>query len=468
MPQIQILLLYCALVSSCFLLCEGTTGAQITVAPLVSSTVLDGDSPHLLVSGLRPGEIATVHAFRKATAYTAGSYVGTSVLAHAEVAFAADSTGRITVDSAVPLSGTYSGADPLGLFWSGTRLPLDGDAAEPVTHELHLDGTNEMLVRVEAPSIGDKHWAEAKLHLTDGADKVEVQQIALPGLNGAFARPKDQSIKPLPAILLLHGSEGGSKDSARATAIRFANLGYAAFALNYFAWPPAGLTGVPQAFVDIPVEGLATARTWLMQQHGVDADHLAVWGASKGAEFALVGAAHYPWIDRVVSCVPSSVVWSGFGRPAAAGEVYSSWSIDGKGLPYIAYDNFQDALDRKFSSAFVHQRSFAKASAQRQAAARIPIERARADILLLAATNDVVWPSGVMADEIEKALSSTPTQAKVHSLIFPNASHYICGTGSEPRRINPVHKPEGDDPSPEADAHAAELGWKATEAFLRR
>ncbi len=468
MTRFQTVFLHCALVLSSLLAFNRSADAQVTVAPLVSSTVLDGDSPHLLISGLRPGEIATVHAFRQTTAYTARSYTGIPVLAHAEVAFAADSTGRITIDSAVPLSGTYSGADPLGLFWSGTRLPLDGDPAEAVTRELKLNGTSEVLVRVEASSLGNNRWAETRLHLTDGADKVEVQEVTVPGLNGAFAQPKNRSTKPLPAILLLHGSEGGSKASARATAIRFANLGYAAFALNYFAWPAAGLTGVPHAFVDIPVEGLATARAWLMQQPDVDANHLAVWGASKGAEFALLGASQYPWIDRVVACVPSSVIWSGFGRPPAAGEVYSSWSIDGKGLPYIAYDNFQDALDRRFSSAFVHQRSFAKATAQQQAAARIPIERASAEILLLAATNDVVWPSGVMADEIEKALSSTLSQAKIHSLIFPNASHYICGTGSEPRRINPVHKPEGDDPSPEADAHAAAMGWKATKAFLRR
>ena len=372
------------------------------------------------------------------------------------------------MDSAVPLSGTYSGADPLGLLWSGIRLPLEGDAEMPVTHDLGLQGSNDIVVRVEAPSLGSKHWAETRLLLTDGAARLAIQEVGLPGLNGVFARPRDTSSRPLPAILLLHGSEGGSKESAQATAIRFANLGYAAFALNYFAWPAANLNGVPQAFVDIPVEELATARTWLMQQHGVDADHLAVWGASKGAEFALVGAAHYPWIDRVVACVPSSVVWSGFGRPPAPGEVYSSWSIDGKGLPYIPYDNFQDSLDRKFSSAFVHKRSFDKATSQERAAARIPIEQANAKILLLAATNDVVWPSGVMANEIEKTLFNAHTQATVQSFIFENASHFICGTGSEPRRINPVHKPEGNDPSPEADAHAAEMGWKATQDFLRR
>ena len=458
----------CALVPISTAVFAGNACAQVRVAPLVSSTVLDGDSPHLLITGLRPGEVATVHAFRETAAFVSGTYKTTLVLAHAEATFAASSTGRVAVDFAVPLSGTYSGADPLGLLWSGTRLPLEGDAEMPVTHDLGLQGSNDIVVRVEAPSLGSKQWAETRLMLTDGAAALTVQDVVLPGLNGVFARPRDSSSRPLPTILLLHGSEGGSKESAHATAIRFANLGYAAFALNYFAWPAASLTGVPQTFIDIPVEGLATARSWLMKQPGVEADHVAVWGVSKGAEFSLVAAAHYPWIDRVVACVPSSVVWSGFGRPQNPGEVYSSWSIDGKGLPYIPYDNFQDSLDRKVSSAFVHKRSLEKATSQEQAAARIPIEQAKANILLLAATNDVVWPSGVMTNQIENTLSAMHTQATVHSLLFENASHFICGTGSEPRRINPVHKPEGDDPSPDADAHAAAAGWTATKEFLKR
>jgi hypothetical protein len=189
---------------------------------------------------------------------------------------------------------------------------------------------------------------------------------------------------------------------------------------------------------------------------------------SKGAEFALVGASHYPWIHRVVACVPSSVVWSGFGRPPAAGEVYSSWSIDGKGLPYIPYDHYEDALNRKFSAAFVHQRSLEKASPEQRAAARIPIEKSDARFLLLAATKDVVWPSASMTNSMEASLRAAQKESSAQAILFPEASHYICGTGSEPRRINPVHKPEGDDPTPEADAHAAAASWITTKAFLQQ
>jgi dienelactone hydrolase len=126
-----------------------------------------------------------------------------------------------------------------------------------------------------------------------------------------------------------------------------------------------------------------------------------------------------------------------------------------------------DALDRKFSSAFVHQRSLDKADPEQLAAARIPVEKSDARFLLLAATKDLVWPSARMTRDIEASLLEAHKGSEAKAIIFPEASHYILGTGSEPKRINPVHKPEGDDPTPEADANATETSWKETKAFLR-
>jgi dienelactone hydrolase len=73
-----------------------------------------------------------------------------------------------------------------------------------------------------------------------------------------------------------------------------------------------------------------------------------------------------------------------------------------------------------------------------------------------------------MTLDIEASLRAAHKESAAKAIIFPEASHYICGTGSETRRINPVHKPEGDDPTPEADANAAATSWKETKAFLQR
>jgi dienelactone hydrolase len=79
------------------------------------------------------------------------------------------------------------------------------------------------------------------------------------GFAGAFAAPGDPAggagaARGLrPAIILLHGSEGGDSASARVLAEAFAAQGYAAFALTYFAWG-GRIPGVPAALVNVPIE----------------------------------------------------------------------------------------------------------------------------------------------------------------------------------------------------------------------
>ena len=124
MTRFQTVSFRCALLFPSVFAFDWCADAQVTVAPLVSSTVLDGDSPHLQISGLRPGEIATVRAFRQTTAYTAGSYTGIPVLAHAQVTFAADSTGRVPIDSAVAVKRHIQRGRP-----AGTALVRDAIAA---------------------------------------------------------------------------------------------------------------------------------------------------------------------------------------------------------------------------------------------------------------------------------------------------------------------------------------------------
>jgi dienelactone hydrolase len=218
--------------------------------------------------------------------------------------------------------------------------------------------------------------------------------------------------------------------------------------------------------VNILVETIEKARRWLQGKAGVDAERVSLWGVSKGAELALLAASHYEWVDRVVACVPSSFVWAGFGRAAAEGERYSSWTIQGQPLPFIPHDGFEDSVQGKLSLAGVHQRSLEGSSQERVEAARIPIEKTKAKLLLLGASKDQVWPSGRMVRQIEDELRRVDRGDQVKTFVFEGASHFICGGGGEVTRINPIVKPEGDRPSPEASARAAARAWAETERFL--
>jgi len=418
------------------------------------SSILGGESPRLLVTGVAPGERVVVQSFRTAQVWKQGVSQPTLVLAHAFAEFTADKDGRVDIDRATPVRGTYDGADPLGLLWSGEKADLTGDVKL---------AENEVLFRLERNL---QTAAETRITLTDGADRLDVAEVKETGLSGVFARPKIAG--PWPAIILLHGSEGGTRPESRDTATRFAHLGYAALAVNYFAWPYAHIEGIPQALVNIPVETIEKARAWLKAQPHVNAERVTLWGASKGAELALVAAAHYDWVERVVGCVPSSLVWEGFGRALAANEVLSSWTIAGRSLPYIPYDHFEDYTHGKLSMAAVHQRSLDVAPKDRAEAARIPIEKTHARLLLLGAERDQIWPSAPMTRQIQETMRRAGRAKQVTAFVFDESDHLICGTGSSPTRINPVIKPEGNSPTPEASARAAAKAWAETKKFLAR
>lgn len=421
---------------------------QLTADP----TVIDGDPPNIRVSGLKPRESFTIHSYRSTRYFQPGVRgEGEPVSAHAYARFTASSQGTLNIDTAAPLAGaTYSGIDPLGLLWSGEKAPPRTDLQDrQVLLELERDG---------------KIVSSFRVQLTDARDLVDTREVHSGYVNGVFGRPKSATGK-LPALLVLHGSEGGSMEGARARVIRFARLGYAVLALNYFGW---GDSRMREGLMNIPVEIVSEARDWLLQQPDVDARQLAVYGGSKGAELALLAASEYSWIDRVVACVSSSVVWAGFGRAVKPGEDPSSWTLNGRPLPYIPYDNYDEALQGRISAGAVHRRSLTKASADLRQASRIPIEKSTARILLLGATRDTVWPSGSMTRDIEQTMKKAGKSTQLETLVFENASHFICGTGPEIRKINPHLNPEGDHPLPEADGRASGEGWRRTREFLKR
>jgi len=183
------------------------------------------------------------------------------------------------------------------------------------------------------------------------------------------------------------------------------------------------------------VETIEHARDWLADRPEVDRQRIGVVGASKGAEFALVAASRYDWIKAVVACVPSDVVWQGYGRDASPEERASSWSVDGVPLPYVPLH--RESPERPFDyvdNTARYERSRRDHPAEINAA-RIPLERSNAQFLLIGSDRDEVWASGRMIRTIVETMGNSGKGANVRSLIFPTAGHLVCGVGSAPLRL---------------------------------
>lgn len=443
--------------------CGSERGATLPAPPpaaphfdiLPGAEALSGDPLEIALGGLAPGSEVEIVAERPVTAVWAG---GKRALYRAHASFRVGADGRLDLARDAPRSGTYDGADRRGLFWS--MAPTEA----PVP-----DGWPDDRIQLVATQRGAAA-ARATVTLQSADPRVEMTPVGaeLPGAVLAYLPGPERR----PAIIVLGGSEGGDW-FAREMAPRLASHGYAVLGVPYYAppfvTPHADLKELPPAFVDIPVDRLERARDWLRGQAGVDAERIAIYGVSKGAEFALLAATRLPWITAAVAIVPSDVVWEGWGLPGQVPGTRSCFSWRGEALPFVPYEGFAEEFARFGSGGKVHMRrpqdAGRAAHPDAVARARIPIETYRGPVLVAGGGDDQVWASGAMAENIARSRAAVglPTILRV----YPDAGHLLGGDGWSPTtQIDAAPFAVGGTPAGTARAQAEV--WRETLAFLAR
>lgn len=291
-------------------------------------------------------------------------------------------------------------------------------------------------------------------------------EVAIPEFPRASVfRQKGGDTKPV--VVILAGADGDDQ-AGRHFGPVLARQGYAAVSLPYYSpnWgeygqPPA-MPDLPGSFIDIRVDQLAELRAALSDLPGVDVSRFGLFGGSKGAEFALIAASRYDWIDSVVAYAPSDLVWEGWGLETVDNPgVHSSFSFEGEPLAFMPYRDFFSALDQGPNAALrpIHENGRAD-HPEKEAAARIPVENYRGSLLLVAGDMDQQWNSGRMARNI--IATREAAGLKTEALIYPEAGHDLAGGSTELR----------DDPrgggSPEANARARADSWPKVLAFMEQ
>lgn len=202
-----------------------------------------------------------------------------------------------------------------------------------------------------------------------------------------------------PLIVAMGGAEGGNGwASPRAAAMRNAFLsdGYAVLALGYF-----GMPGTPDKLDRIAIDGVRKAILDAARDPAVDTRCIALIGGSKGAELALLLASRTPEIKAVAAIVPGSVVFVGHTDTFDT----SSFSENGIEIPYVpmtekAVPALMAGNKRKVFDTMMEDRAAA-------AAARIPVEKINGPVFFLSATNDELWASKEMSDEMMNKLKQS-------------------------------------------------------------
>lgn len=442
------------------------TGAVAAEAPrLAQGAQIDLAAPApILVDGLKPRATVRVHLIRRLSKWrpdAAGAWSQVDVDLHAWAEVDADRLGRIDVAKAKPKRGTYARASAQALLWSG--YPAGAPELEPVKAIAAraapaLDQSARFIV-----SQADEILVDEAVTFVN-APETKVARVREPGFVGVFAAPPG-ALKA-PAVIVLHGSEGGELDGAETAARRFAAEGFPALALLWFVnpWNPQ-VKDVPTAMNEIPLEMLNAAHGWLARRPEVDGARVGVWGVSKGAEFSAAAAERLDWIKAAVPCVASDSVWEGVG---GAGESRSTWTYAGAPLPFIPLIPFVEGDPRWRVNTDRYLASRAAASAEARDAARIRIENAKAKFLIIGSLRDEVWASGDMAQAMMRTLTDAGKNKGSRLLVFERAGHGVCSGGSFPVRLHATQRPEPWAKSLDAEGEAAEEAWRGTIDFFKK
>ncbi len=330
-----------------FLLCAWVASANqgpratFTVGP--AQPMLD-DRLSILVSGLPPNRLITIKARSRAQ---------DQLWWRSEAVFNSGAQGTIDLRTQAPVSGSYRGADGMGLFWSmkPDAATKSGDHAffaitdwfQPIVTEIEADDAGQTL----GSAVIERRVAKPGVHCT---------AIAQDGIDGLLCDPGDG--RRHPGVIVLGGSEGGA--GMPDVTVLLASHGFTAMSLAYF-----GAKGLPPTLQNIPVENFGKALKWMRARPETDPHFVAVFGVSRGAEAALQFAATYSDVSAVVARSPSYVRWGrghgqatprwsnlDLGRQAADLRSHSHSSVVCRAIRVGFHDGRSDPADSSVPARF--------------------------------------------------------------------------------------------------------------------
>lgn len=254
-----------------------------------------------------------------------------------------------------------------------------------------------------------KPWAPVVEVVDPGPGGV---RVSADGLLGNYYAADEKA----PGVLVLGGSEGGLSTYADLMAQALRSAGYSTLALSYFGGPDQ-----PQAMDALPLETFDEALEHLKSRPKVNPERLAVIGASKGGEATVLLAARHPELKAAVGLVPSSVVWQGMDlqQPWRMNSITSTWSDGGQPVPYLPYSGFPTGdLVTMYSASLEHLGEHQDAI--------IPIERGRAQVLLVCGEDDTMWPGCEMSRQVQRRAQEHGGPS-VTVLAYRDAGHFAGG-----------------------------------------
>lgn len=370
--------------------------------------------------------------------------------------FTADKSGNLDLSKQKPDSGTYDFIDSMGLIVS---MKMAQGKLKDIVKNISIN--NSLFIDIEAECENDRVCA--KLERLFKNSEVKSLKIADEFVGELFYTENTSNI----TIVALGGSDGNSNALSLISA-PLASHGFNVLSLTYF-----NDNGLPKQLAEIPLEYFERVFQWLKRNPITNGNDIYIHGTSKGGELSLLLASRYPIIKKVVAFAPHAYCFKGLNNKNV-----SSWSYEGKSIPFIRLKNrilFKNMLDcfmknKPFGYAYTYKTGVDTAT--NKEAARIKVENAKADLLLIAGEKDNIWNAYDGCVEIMGALAKHNYKYNYNLLAYENAGHplplpYILPVGvTTSVRLAPrmVLTTGG---TIEGNTHAQADSWEKTLEFFK-
>jgi dienelactone hydrolase len=376
--------------------------------------------------------------------------------------FTADEDGTADLGRDAARAGSsYTGADAMGLIWS----MRPAGPANPRAARGRL-APQELVLTARTDGTGPASAEVRRLYVPDGLRRTEVTED---GLVGVLYRPAGN--RPLPAVLMLGGAEGGLHED---NAALLAAHGYVVLALAYY-----GMPGLPQTLTNIPVEYFGAALGYLAGRADISAGRIAVHGVSKGGEAALLIGSIYPAVRAVVSIVGGGLVTQGISQDVETGSLLEilrtpvpNWTYQGRELPYLP-NVVTPRMEAGVAAGGPVSLGWAApdlSDAGKVAEAAIPVERVVGPVLLISGADDQTY-GPAFQEAAAQRLAAAGHRYPFRHIVYEGAGHLFAAAPYRPTTQSVFPGPGVPfqyGGTPAADAAARHATWHETLRFLHQ
>ncbi|XP_069017912.1 acyl-coenzyme A thioesterase 1 [Embiotoca jacksoni] len=312
----------------------------------------------------------------------------------ASALYTADETGRVDVSRAPSLGGSYTGVEPMGLFWAlAPETPhnklLKKNVLSPTLVELQaLNKETGELLASETNERG---------YMTEGMKRIPVQEGKIRGV--LFIPPGDG---PFPGIVDLY-LFGGGLTEPRASLL--ASKGFVVLALAYQRYQD-----LPKNPANLDLEYFEEAVTYLRRRAEVKGPRVGIISISHSGGLAMAMSSFLSGISATVcinACNANTVI------PLHYKDIVIP------PLPYVIKNvKFTD------SGLLDIRDVLTDPSLETNKPSLMPIERASCQFLFAASEDDHNWNSALFAEQAAATLRNHG-KASFQLVTYPKAGHFL-------------------------------------------